>query len=154
MSQRYKELIMLVVACVGTLALFCALVNDFMHARRFVRYGVEKQGTILTLDHEIVSRSPVHDFVYSLQIDENVIVKKFPYNWLLPRKRSFLVLSDSPGPDDIALGNSNSSSLTVLCYMEGCDVPDRRLFYLFIFVLLLTALPVAAVRLIRNWDSI
>jgi hypothetical protein len=35
------------------------------------------------------------------------MLKKFPYNWTLPIKRSFLVMSDSPGPDGIALGNRN-----------------------------------------------
>jgi hypothetical protein len=82
------------------------LSDDFLQARRFVRYGVEKHATILELDHMIGGKSP--RYVYSLQIDQTTLLKTFPYNWTLPIKRSFLVLSDSPRSDDIALGNRNS----------------------------------------------
>jgi hypothetical protein len=153
MPERNKQLIMLICAFAGLLFLAGALINDYMHARQFVRHGVEKQGTILTLERVISSRAPVSDYVYSLQIDKSVIVKKFPYNWLLPRERSFLVLSDSPGPDDIALGNQNSSSLTVLCYMEGCDMPDRQLFYAVCFAVCIVVFPLAARRVLKNRET-
>jgi hypothetical protein len=126
------------------------LFDDFMHARRFVQYGVEKQATILELDHFDGGRSST--YVYSLQIDQTTMLKKFPYNWTLPIKRSFLVMSDSSGPDDIALGNRNSSAIVVLCYMEGCDKPANLLMYPLAFIVAVIVVPFYWIRLIKNWE--
>jgi hypothetical protein len=151
MPERYKQLIGLLLGFAMLLAMSISIGHDYSHARRFVRYGVEKQGTILSLERVISGRSPVSDYVYSLQIDQTVIVKKFPYNWWLPIKRSFLVLSDSPGADDIALGNNTSSPFTVLCYMEGWDEPGRLFLFLFGLGVAVTLFPYFLRKLIRNW---
>ena len=127
------------------------LFDGFMHARRFVQYGVEKQATILELDHIIGGKSP--QYVYSLQIDQTTMLKTVPYNWTLPIKRSFLVMTDSPGPDDIALGNRNSSASVVLCYMEGCDKPGNLLIFLLALVTGVIVVPFYWMRLIKDWES-
>src|ERR1700733_11517928 len=118
MPDQSKRLMVLLCGSALLLVGAARLFDDFLHARRFVRYGVEKQATILELDHIIGGKSP--QYVYSLQIDRATVLKTFPYNWTLPIKRSFLVLSDALQPDDIALGNRNSSAIVVMCYMEGC----------------------------------
>jgi hypothetical protein len=124
------------------------LFNDYLHARRFVRYGVEKQGTIVYLDHMIGGKSP--EYVYSLQIDHTLLFKKFPYNWTTPIKRSFLVMSDSPGPDDIALGNQNSSTVVVMCYMEGCDKHGNLLLFVLASIVCVVVLPFYWIRFLRT----
>jgi hypothetical protein len=151
MPAQYKQLLMLLLA--SALALFGAayLFDELLHARRFVQYGVEKQANILALDHIMGGKSP--RYVYSLQIDQSIMLKTFPYNWTLPIQRSFLVMPDSSGPDDIALGNRNSSPLLVVCYMEGCDIPENRLFYPLAFIIFAIAVPWCWIRLIRNWQT-
>ena len=149
MTERYKRLLALLCLSVVPLVGAARLFDDFLHARRFVQYGVEKQATILELDHFIGGKSP--EYVYSLQIDQATVVKTFPYNWTLPIKRSFLVMSDSPRPDDIALGNRNSSAIVVTCYMEGCDKPGDRWLYPLMFIIFVIAVPYFWIRLIRNW---
>ena len=151
MSGQYKTLLALLcgsaLALIGTARLF----DDFLQARRFVQYGVERPATILTLDHIIGGKSP--QYVYSLQIDQSVILKTFPYHWTLPIKRSFLVMSNSPGADDIALGNRNSGALIVLCYMDGCDKPGNLLLYPLVFMIVAIGLPFYWIRLLRNWET-
>ncbi len=151
MTWRYKQLLTLL--CGSALTLVCAawLFDDFLHARRFVEFGVEKQATILELDHIVGGKSP--QYVYSLQIDQATMLKKFPYNWTLPIKRSFLVMSQSPGPDDIALGNQDSSAIVVLCYMEGCDKPGNLLVYTLAFIVAVIVVPFYWIRLIQNWEN-
>jgi hypothetical protein len=150
MTERYKRLLALLCLSVVPLVGAARLFDDFLHARRFVQYGVEKQATILELDHFIGGKSP--EYVYSLQIDQATVVKTFPYNWTLPIKRSFLVMSDSPRPDDIALGNRNSSAIVVTCYMEGCDKPGNLLLYPLAFILFVIVVPFCWIKLIRNWE--
>jgi hypothetical protein len=149
MTEQNKRLLALL--CGSALTLFGAarLFDDYLHARRFVQYGVEKQATILELDHMIGGKSP--QYVYLLQIDHATVVKTFPYNWTLPIKRSFLVMADSPRPDDIALGNRNSSAIVVMCYMEGCDKPENLFFYPLLFIICVIAVPFYWIKLIRNW---
>jgi hypothetical protein len=151
MPAQYKTLLALL--CGSALALIGAarLFDDFLHARRFVQYGVERPATILTLDHIVGGKSP--QYVYSLQIDHSIIFKTFPYHWTLPIKRSFLVMADSPGPDDIALGNHKSSAIVVLCYMEGCDKPGNRLLYPLVFLIFAIGVPFYWIRLFRNWET-
>jgi hypothetical protein len=151
MSEKYKRLCTLLFGSAMILVLVVWLSNDFLHARRFVLFGVEKQATILELDHIIGGKSP--QYVYSLRIDQTTLLKKFPYNWTLPIKRSFLVMSDTPGPDDIALGNRNSSALVVLCYMEGCDKPGNLLLFSLAFLAAVIVIPFHLKKLIKNWDS-
>lgn len=90
--------------------------------------------------------------MYSLQIEQTTLLKTFPYDWTLPIKRSFLVMSDSPGPDDIALGNRHSSALMVPCYMEGCDKPANLLFYPLMFLVVVVVIPFYWIRLVKNWE--
>lgn len=150
MTEKHRRLLALL--CLSTVALVGAarLFDDFLHARRFVQYGVEKQATILELDHVIGGKLP--EYVYSLQIDQTTVLKTFPYDWTLPIKRSFLVLSDSPRPDDIALGNRSSSAIVVTCYMEGCDKPGTLVLYPLAFILFVIVVPFCWIRLIRNWE--
>ncbi|HTB65455.1 MAG TPA: hypothetical protein VK727_04460 [Steroidobacteraceae bacterium] len=150
MPGQYKQLLGLL--CISVVALIGAarLFDDFLHARRFVQYGIEKQATILELDHMIGGKSP--QYVYSLRIDQSIVFKTFPYNWTLPIKRSFLVMPNGPAPDNIALGNQKSSAIVVLCYMEGCDRPDNRLIYPLVFLMFAIGVPFFWIRLIRNWE--
>jgi hypothetical protein len=148
MSDQFKRLLMLLGISALALAAIAWLYNDYLHARRFVRYGVEKQATIVDLDHIIGGKSP--KYVYSLQIDHTLILKTFPYNWTTPINRSFLVMSDSPGPDDIALGNQTSSALVVMCYMEGCDKPGNLLLFCLASILCMVALPFFWIRFLRT----
>jgi hypothetical protein len=151
MTDKYRRLLALLCGSALTLVGAVRLSDDFLHARRFVQYGVEKQATILELDHIIGGKSP--QYVYSLQIDRTNVLKTFPYNWTLPIKRSFLVLSDALRPDDIALGNRNSSAIVVMCYMEGCDKPGNLLIYPLAFIICVIAVPFYWIRLIRNWEA-
>ena len=150
MTDQYKQLLALL--CGAALTLYCAgrLFDDYLHARRFVQYGVEQQATILKLDHIIGGKSP--QYVYSLQIDHSIMFKTFPYNWTLPIKRSFLVMPESAGPDDIALGNRNSSAIVVMCYMEGCDQRENLFIYPLLFITVVIVIPFFWIRLIRNWE--
>jgi|SRR5665213_24115 len=148
MTERYKQLLVLLCGSVLALVGAARLFDDFLHARRFVQYGVEKPATILELDHMIGGKSP--QYVYSLQIDRTTVLKTFPYNWTLPIKRSFLVLSDSPRSDDIALGNQNSSAIVVMCYMEGCDKPGNLVIYPLLFILFVVVVPFYGIRLLKN----
>ena len=150
MTWQYKQLLTLLCGFALILVAAAWLFDDFLQARRFVLYGVEKQATILELDHIIGGKST--QYVYSLQIDQTTLLKTFPYNWTLPIKRSFLVMSDSPGPDDIALGNRNSSAIVVLCYMEGCDKPGNLLMYPLAFIVSVIVVPFYWIRLIKNWE--
>jgi hypothetical protein len=151
MTGQYKQLCTLLFGSALILVLVLWLFDDFLHARRFVEFGVEKQATILDLDHIIGGKSP--QYVYSLQIDQTTLLKKFPYHWTLPIKRSFLVMSDSPGPDDIALGNRNSSAVVVLCYMEGCDKPGNLLVFSLAFLVAVIVVPIYWMKLIKNWET-
>jgi hypothetical protein len=150
MTDQYKRLLALL--CGSALTVFGAarLYVDYLHARRFVQYGVEQQATILRLDHIIGGKSP--RYVYSLQIDDSIMFKTFPYNWTLPIKRSFLVMPESAGPDDIALGNRNSGAILVLCYMEGCDQRENLFFYPLVFIAGVIVIPFYWIKLIRNWE--
>jgi hypothetical protein len=148
MTERYKLLLALLCGSALTLVGAARLFDDFLHARRFVQYGVEKQATILELDHIIGGKSP--QYVYSLQIDQTTMLKTFPYNWTLPIKRSFLVMSDSPRSDDVALGNRNSNAIVVMCYMEGCDKPGNLLIYPLLFIIFVIVVPFYWIRLLRN----
>ena len=148
MSIQFKPLILLLCWSALVLAAIAWLFNDYLHARRFVHYGVEKQGTIVDLDHIIGGKSP--QYVYSLQLGPTLVLKQFPYNWTLPIKRSFLVLSESPGPDDIALGNRNSSAIVVMCYMEGCDKPGNLFLFALVSILCVTVLPFFWIRFFRS----
>jgi hypothetical protein len=148
MSDQYKPLLMLLGGTALALFGIAWLYNDYLHARRFVQFGVEKQGTIVDLDHIIGGKSP--QYVYSLQIDQTVVLKTFPYNWTVPLQRSFLVLKDSPGPDDIALGNHNSSAIVVVCYMEGCDKPGNLWLYPLVFILGGIVLPFYWIRFLKT----
>jgi hypothetical protein len=148
MSDQFKHLLMLLGGSALVLAAIAWLFNDYLHARRFVRYGVEKQGTIVVLERIMGGKSP--QYVYSLQIDHTLMVKTFPYNWTTPINRSFLVMSDSPGPDDIALGNQASSAIVVMCYMEGCDKPGNLLVFCLSSILCAVALPFFWIRFLRT----
>jgi hypothetical protein len=150
MPGQYKQLLALLCVSAVTLIGAARLFDEFLDARRFVHYGVEKQATILELDHIIGGKSP--QYVYSLQIDQSIVFKTFPYNWTLPIKRSFLVMPNSPAPDNIALGNRKSSAIVVLCYMEGCDKPGNLLMYSLAFVILAIGIPFYWMRLIKNWE--
>ena len=151
MTDKYKLLLALLCGSALTLVGAARLFDDFLHARRFVQYGVEQPATILQLDHIVGGKSP--QYVYLLQIGQTTVLKTFPYNWTLPIKRSFLVLSESPGPDDIALGNRNSSAIVVTCYMEGCDKPDNLLVFPLVFIICVIVVPFYWIRLIRNWET-
>jgi hypothetical protein len=148
MSDQFKRLLMLLGGSALVLVAIAWLFNDYLNARRFVRYGVEQQGTIVELDHIIGGKSP--KYVYSLQIDHTLLLKTFPYNWTTPIKRSFLVMSDSPGPDDIALGNHNSSAIVVMCYIEGCDKPGNLLVFFLASILCVVVLPFYWIRFLRT----
>jgi hypothetical protein len=148
MSERFKQLLVVLGGIALILVGAARLFDDFLQARRFVRYGVEKQATILELDHMIGGKSP--QYVYSLQIDQTTVLKTFPYNWTLPIKRSFLVLADSPRADDIALGNHNSSTVVVMCYMEGCDKPGNLLLYPLMLILFAVMVPYFGIKLLKN----
>jgi hypothetical protein len=150
MTEKYRQLCGLLCGSALILILAAWLFDDFMKARRFVRYGVEERATILELDHVVGGRSSTR-YVYSLQIGHTIMLKKFPYNWTVPIQRSFLVLSDSPRPDDIALGNRNSSAMVVACYMEGCDIPGNLLIFSLASLAAVTVVPCCWLRLIRTW---
>ena len=150
MSTKYQQLRTLLLGSVLIFAGAMWFCGDFLHASRFARYGVEKQATILELDHVIGGKSP--QYVYSLRIGGTTLLKKFPYNWTLPIQRSFLVMSDSPGPDDIALGHQDSGTLVVLCYMEGCDIPGNLILWSLALLVCLVVVPYHWVKLIRNWE--
>ncbi|HTV79561.1 MAG TPA: hypothetical protein VMF03_15000 [Steroidobacteraceae bacterium] len=148
MSDETKRLFTLLAGSAMALAVMGMLFTDYLHARRFVRYGIERQGTIVALDHVVGSRS--REYVYSMRIGRTSMLKKFPYDWSLPLERSFLVVSDSPGPDDVALGNHASSALLVLCYMEGCDLPGTMLLDACGFVVCVIILPFCWIRFFRT----
>jgi hypothetical protein len=148
MSGQNKQLFTLLCGSAMVLALIGWLLVDYVHARRFVRFGVEEQATILQLTHADGGRSSTYQ--YLLQIDQTTMLKKFPYHWTLPIQRSFLVMADPPGPDDIALGNRESSALTVLCYMEGCDKPGGLALGLLALVTAVVVLPLYWVRHFKN----
>ena len=151
MADKYKLLLALLCGSVLTLVGGARLFDEFLQARRFVQYGVEKQATILELDHIIGGKDP--RYVYSLRIDRTLVLKTLPYNWTLPIERSFLVLSQSPRADDLALGNRHSGALIVMCYMQGCDKPLNLLLYPLLFIVCVIVVPVYWIRLIRNWQT-
>jgi len=151
MADKYKQLLALLCGSALILVGAARLFDDYLHARRFVQFGVEKQATILELDHMIGGKSP--QYVYALQIDQTTVLKTFPYNWTLPIKRSVLVMPDSPRPDDIALGNHNSSASVIVCYMEGCDIPGNLWLYPLMVIIFVIAVPYFWIRLIRNWRN-
>jgi hypothetical protein len=151
MSGQNKQLFTLLCGSALVLILVGWLLIDYSHARRFVRFGVEKEATILELTQADGGRSSTYQ--YLLQIDGTMLLKKFPYHWSLPLKRSFLVVSESPGADDIALGNRDSSAMLVLCYMEGCDKPGGLLLGLLAFATAVFVLPYYWSKLIRSWET-
>jgi len=151
MRNKYKQLLALLCVSAVLLVFAAQLFDEFLHARRFVRSGIEKQATMLELDHIIGGKSP--RYVYSLQIEQSTVLKTFPYDWTLPIKRSVLVLADSARPDDIALGSRNSSALLVMCYMESCDERENLFMYPLAFIVFVIAFPIYWIRLIRNWPN-
>jgi hypothetical protein len=148
MSGRSQQLFTLLCGSVMVVGLIGWLLVDYVHARRFVRFGVEQQATILELTHADGGRSSTYQ--YLLQIEQTTLLKKFPYHWTLPIQRSFLVLADPPGPDDIALGNRQSSALTVLCYMQGCDKPGGLALDLLAFITAVFILPFYWVKFVKG----
>ncbi len=148
MSDEFKRLLMLLGATAVVLYLGALTFDDYLLARRFVHFGAEKQGTIVALDHIVGGKTP--KYVYSLQVDQTLILKTFPYNWTPPLKRSFLVMKDPPGSEDVALGNHASSPLIVLCYMEGCDKPGNLWLYPVIIVGFGVLLPFFWIRFLKT----
>lgn len=58
MSDQFKQMLMLLFGSALILVLTAWLFDDWLHARRFVEFDVEKQGTILELDQVTGGKSP------------------------------------------------------------------------------------------------
>jgi hypothetical protein len=79
----------------------------------FWKHGIEKQAMVVALDHTSSFNKGGITFHYALRIDDHTVVKGFltplPVGYNIP----VLVISGSPGEDDVVQGTKSDGFLNI-----------------------------------------
>lgn len=103
-------------------AIWWFLYHDFMQTYSFWKYGVEKQGTIISLDHT-VSRKGGTTYFYTLRIGDDTLVKSFGQRLPVGISTQVIVLSPHPRKDEeVTIGTKRNGLFDLFYYVSGGTV--------------------------------
>jgi hypothetical protein len=112
----------------------------------FWRYGIEKTARVVGLDHTSRMHKGGTAFHYVIEVDGRRFVKSFQMR--LQEGKDVAVLSLPQDPDNVTLGNSESSAFEIFSYSIGGDV--LAVGVLATFCLVIWAGPAALVAWIKG----
>lgn len=105
----------------------------------FWQHGVEKQATVVALDHTSSSTKSGFAFHYTLNIEGRTLVKGFRHQLPIASSISVLVLSDQPNEDEVVVGTKNTSVFALFSNVVGGNI--LALIFLVVFAPLAVATP-------------